>query len=725
MPDNDIRSRLERLLATVPEDPHQAESAATGVFGDDGTVIVRRDDLTWTPVRRYSGYEPDQSALTALECGSGILVRRGVCAGDYAIVLPTDPPPSSPSTVHRGPVDLALLTRMCVWLGLIRALHAARVEVEDYRVESRVVGDLAKQVLSVSDLDQVLLTITTETLRMSESDICGVFLREGDELRMKSCVGHRLVETSRLRMVRGQGVAGMVFQNRSAARIDSYLQDLRISNDFMSLAEQEETRSALAVPLLLGDDLVGVLEVWRRRYSSFTERDVRRLESLADLATIAIDNARLYDSQRSALHDLEATQATLRAQVALLDETARLQKSLIDIVLENGAVFARVTRTLAEQSGCTVAIVTADGAVDAVYPRDAAHVDIEAAYAAQRESLSRDTGMVHTPGGEPVWIHPIELGDDQFGAVCALGAGITSGRTQVACAQAALACALFHLQQRAASLARAEALDQVLWDLMDGSPEQRSGARGRAQQMGVWLRGWHRVLYGSLENLESVAQHEEWSLSTSDRTRRSILESVRAITTPVQPTLASVRGNWLVALIPVRDRDRSRDFLRNLNVRLGAEYPEISMAWGLSTAREHPGEYPEAFSEARTALAAARRLGSVSLYDDLGIVRLLLGHEDADFQSFVREITGPLQHYDEASDGSLMKTLRAYFDANCSQKDAADILYIHHKTLAYRLDRIRKLTGLDLSQHSDRMRADLALRLLEVSEQADRSGGGR
>lgn len=714
MTNSDIEKQLGQILMSVVDDPAIAEATVANALATvEGGVIARREDLVWVDIATAAPDELDQAALTALECGSGQLIARAACAGEYAIITPR---PGDAAFI-------AMLTRVCVWLSLIRRHDRVHAEVIDYQDEATVVGDLAKQVLSVSDLDQVLLTITTKTLRMSESDICGVFLREGDELRMKSCVGHRLIETSRLRMVRGQGVAGMVFETRSAAKVDSYLQDLRISNDFMALAEQEETRSALAVPLLLNDDLVGVLEVWRRRYSNFTHRDVRRLEALADLATIAIDNARLYDAQRSALSDLESTQRTLEAQVELLDETAQLQQSLIDIVLENGPVFARVSRTIAERSDCTVAVLTADGEVEAVFPRAADTSSIEAAYSEQRESLHRDTGIIVAPSGHRVWVHPIELGDDQFGAVCAEGESISTSRTQVACAQAASACALFHLQQRAASLARAEALDQVLWDLMDGSPEQRSAARGRAQQMGVWLRGWHRILYGSIENLDALAHQEEWSLSTSDRTRRSILDSVRTMSSPAQPTLASIRGNWLVALIPIHDRDRSREFLRSLNSHMAEQHPDVSMAWGLSTAREHPGDYPEAFAEARTALAAARRLGSVSLYDDLGIVRLLLGQEDADFQSFVHEITGPLQEYDRAHDGALMKTLRAYFDSNCSQKDAADMLYIHHKTLAYRLDRIRKLTGLDLSQHSDRMRADLALRLLEVSEQADQSTG--
>ncbi|WP_066913162.1 helix-turn-helix domain-containing protein [Millisia brevis] len=697
--------RLDELLAAVMTDIAAAESAVARILADAGAhLLARAAGSGWEVVSGDLPIDP-----TVLD-GAEPWPDGGAVAGRYALL--TDDPAA----------DRAVAARVCVWLTLTRSLAAARADVRDYQDETAVVGSLAKQVLSVSDLDQVLLTITTETLRMSESDICGVFLREGDELRMKSCVGHRLVETSRLRMSRGQGVAGKVFDTGRTEKVDSYLQDSRISRDFMALAESEETRSALAVPLLLGDDLVGVLEVWRRRVSNFTDRDVRRLEALADLATIAIDNARLYDSQRSALADLEATHRRLEDQVALLDTTAQLQKSLIDIVLDNGPVLARVTRTLAEHLGCTVAVVTADGSVDAVFPRDAHTAGIAEVFVSRRDGLGKHHGVMRPGTGDAVWVHPIELGNDQFGAVCAQGVDVDTRRTRVACAQAALACALFHLQQRAASVARAEALDQILWDLLDGSPEHRSAARGRAQQMGVWLRGWHRVLYGSIENLDAVAHQEEWGVTAADRVRRSVLDAVRAVISPAQATLVSGRGNWVVALVPLRDRDRSREYLREINTALAADVPEITVAWGLSTEREHPGQYPEAFAEARTALAAARRLGSVSLYDDLGIVRLLLGHEDADFRSFVREITGPLQEYDDTNDGALMKTLRAYFDSNCSQKDAAELLYIHHKTLAYRLDRIRKLTGLDLSRHSDRMRADLALRLLEVSEQADRSG---
>jgi DNA-binding PucR family transcriptional regulator len=117
-------------------------------------------------------------------------------------------------------------------------------------------------------------------------------------------------------------------------------------------------------------------------------------------------------------------------------------------------------------------------------------------------------------------------------------------------------------------------------------------------------------------------------------------------------------------------------------------------------------------------LSASQRLGgdNVFLYEELGVVRLLLGSgSDPDLQTFIEDVTGPLVAYDRDNDGSLVRTLRAFFDADCSQRAAAEKLFVHHKTLRYRLERIKQLTGLDLSRHDDRMRADVALRLLQLN----------
>lgn len=71
--------------------------------------------------------------------------------------------------------------------------------------------------------------------------------------------------------------------------------------------------------------------------------------------------------------------------------------------------------------------------------------------------------------------------------------------------------------------------------------------------------------------------------------------------------------------------------------------------------------------------------------------------------------------YDRKRGSHLLPTLRAYLEADCSLQLAARRLFVHHKTLRYRLDRIQEIAALDLRRHEDRFRADLALRIYEIS----------
>ncbi|QSE90681.1 helix-turn-helix domain-containing protein [Rhodococcus pseudokoreensis] len=711
--------RLCALLASLlPENPVAAAEAVVEACGDTRVSVLQRQDLDWVVLAGAQDCA-DQSELAALECGAGVLRARAATIGAFAVVLaePFDERISSTFDGHTAStLDRNLLQQVCVWLELTARATSSSDDLAALVDEAEVMRGVTHQILSARDLDQVLLSITNHTLRMSESDICGVFLREGDELRMRSCAGHRVVDTARLRMKRGQGVAGLVFETGKVAKIDSYLQDSTISSDFMSLAEQEATRSALAVPLVVHGDLIGVLEVWRRRYSSFTERDVRRLVALADLATIAIENGRLYDAQRATVDELESTRISLERQLSLLNRSATLQHSLIEIVLANTAVTSSVARTVGTDLGCGVAILSATGEVEATYPRTLDTAMLLRDVLGRHGALPHRATRLTASDGRTIWAHPVIAAENQYGAVCLVGGTEDADLMDVACGQAAMVCSLTQLQQRAASAARAEALDQILWDLMEGTAEQRSAARSRTHQMGIRLRGYHRIFYGVLENMDALAAQEGWNTSSSDALRRNILNAIRGCTQPTPLTLTSVRGNWVVALAPIKDRERSRDLLDALHKITTQAHPDLQISWGVSSACSDPTDYPTAFGEAKTAHAASRRLGTVSLYDELGIVRLLLGSSDnPDLQGFIKEVTQPLIEYDQQSDGSLLKTLRTFFDANCSQKDAAERLFVHPKTLAYRLDLIRKLTNLDLSRHSDRMRADLALRLLQVT----------
>ncbi|MGA2792892.1 MAG: GAF domain-containing protein [Roseiarcus sp.] len=146
--------------------------------------------------------------------------------------------------------------------------------------------------------------ITHEAKTRLSADICGILLREGDAIVMQRCVGNLSAATAALRMCQGQGVAGRVLETRQPCSVEDYVKSDIISRDFFDLARTERVRSALAAPLISQDKVIGVLEVWRRKPSTFTRQHTAELVTLANLASIAIENVRLSEqgTGRGQLH---------------------------------------------------------------------------------------------------------------------------------------------------------------------------------------------------------------------------------------------------------------------------------------------------------------------------------------------------------------------------------------------------------------------------------------
>ena len=123
------------------------------------------------------------------------------------------------------------------------------------------------------------------------------------------------------------------------------------------------------------------------------------------------------------------------------------------------------------------------------------------------------------------------------------------------------------------------------------------------------------------------------------------------------------------------------------------------------------------------ALRAALREASVALQldgpepirdvDTLGLPGLLAGiRDELGAEDFVTQVLGPVVAYDQRESAHLTATLRAYLAHGCRPGPAAEELCIHRHTLAYRLDRVRDLTGRDPRSGEHLVAFGLALELL-------------
>ncbi len=100
-----------------------------------------------------------------------------------------------------------------------------------------------------------------------------------------------------------RGLAGWVVRNRKAALIPDTSQDDRWLRRDDDATEKSGPKSAICVPLQAHDQLVGVLTLVHPVPNAFTEEHLELMQAIADQASVAVLNARLYtESQRTAGH---------------------------------------------------------------------------------------------------------------------------------------------------------------------------------------------------------------------------------------------------------------------------------------------------------------------------------------------------------------------------------------------------------------------------------------
>src|SRR5262249_19771333 len=103
----------------------------------------------------------------------------------------------------------------------------------------------------------------------------------------------------------------------------------------------------LAVPILKGDDLLGVLIVYHREVRPFTDRQIALLETFADQAAIAIENARLLDELRQRTNELGRSVGELRA----LGEVSQAVNSTLDLETVLSTIVANAVQLSGTEAG--------------------------------------------------------------------------------------------------------------------------------------------------------------------------------------------------------------------------------------------------------------------------------------------------------------------------------------------------------------------------------------
>ena len=158
--------------------------------------------------------------------------------------------------------------------------------------------------------------------------------------------------------------------------------------------------------------------------------------------------------------------------------------------------------------------------------------------------------------------------------------------------------------------------------------------------------------------------------------------------------------------------DVIRDFRHRLEVRM----PEIKCFIGIGSRMKDLGNLSIAYKRARAALEMAVYTGRDCIrFDEMGVYRLLyLVPDEALLREMSSDLLRPLLLYDQKNDGQLLETLEKYLYFQGSYMAMAEDMFIHRNTLMYRMNKIRKLLGTDLSTAEDMVTYHIACLIMHM-----------
>jgi GAF domain-containing protein/anti-sigma regulatory factor (Ser/Thr protein kinase) len=200
------------------------------------------------------------------------------------------------------------------------AIENARLyeKVTERMREATALYKVSNQLMRTLNLDQVLEKVL-DILQKSFGYLNGAILlvdEEAGELKIKAARGYPQETVEKVRLKIGQeGITGWVAAHKTALNVPDVTQDPRY------VEGMQETRSEMAVPMIAGDKVIGVLDVQRSEVNAFSDDDLRALSSVAAQAAIAIERARLYSAERRRVQESSTLLAIAQALSSTLDLT--------------------------------------------------------------------------------------------------------------------------------------------------------------------------------------------------------------------------------------------------------------------------------------------------------------------------------------------------------------------------------------------------------------------
>jgi len=199
--------------------------------------------------------------------------------------------------------------QICLAVGRARHLRAERVRNQ----EARAMAAITRAIGGSMDIPSILRAVMKTALELLSADRAYILLgSDPRRVTVAQLGGSPHPELREGQVVDLTALDARLHQRcleeRATFRVDDWSRDPRVNR---ALAERWQMPSALLVPFVAHDETLGLLALTAAQPRQWAEEHVEVAEALAAQAAVAVENARLYEEARAALHQLRTAQARI------------------------------------------------------------------------------------------------------------------------------------------------------------------------------------------------------------------------------------------------------------------------------------------------------------------------------------------------------------------------------------------------------------------------------
>ncbi|MBI4591374.1 MAG: GAF domain-containing protein [Candidatus Rokubacteria bacterium] len=195
---------------------------------------------------------------------------------------------------------------------------------------------LTQTLTATLSIENVLSRVVTMAVELFGSSVSRLWLvdEDGETLSLRAHAGSSFEVPGITRLRVGEGLMGWIVATRAPLVVPDLREEPRVKN--RERIQAEEVISFAGAPLLLGDQALGALSIALRETHEFSEEEVSLLQSLANHAAIAIQNARLFALEQARRAEVEALVEIERELAAELNP-----ERLLDLIIQRVSVLLR------------------------------------------------------------------------------------------------------------------------------------------------------------------------------------------------------------------------------------------------------------------------------------------------------------------------------------------------------------------------------------------------